>query len=143
MADATASSPHGQTQEAGSTSAHPREKRKKLKWKLALWSGFLPLTLLLFLYVNEVLVVQHPRIKHALFSPPHANLIVSVLCQAFAQSIQFFLVDIPDVLRWQLVSRPQGVSLPTFLQLNAATQWSGSFMLATIPGKHLIWTLHR
>jgi hypothetical protein len=129
--------------EADRSRANPLVKLGQLRWKFALWLFFLPLTILLFLYVKEVLLVKDPHIRRVLFSPPHANLVVSILCQAFAQVIQSFLVDIPDLLLWQLASRPRGMSIPMFLQLNAATQWMGSFILATLPGKHLLWTLHR
>jgi len=118
-------------------------KFRQLKWKFALWLLSVLCTVLLFLYVYEVLLVTDPHIPRTLFSPPHANLVVSVLCQAFAQVTQYFLVDIPDVLLWQLASRAGGISIPMFLQLNSATQWVGSFILATLPGKHLLWTLHR
>jgi hypothetical protein len=116
---------------------------RELRWKFTLWLFLLPLTILLFLYVHEVLLVKDPHIRHSLISPPHANLVVSILCQAFAQVTQSFLVDIPDVLLWQLASRPLGMSIPMFLQLNGATRWIGSFILATLPGKHLLWTFHR
>ncbi len=102
----------------------------------------IPLTALLFVYFYEVLLTERHRFGRV-FSPSDANIIVSVLSQIFAQLTQSLLKEIPDILRWQLASRPKGVSAPTFLQLNGATQWMGSIMLSTLSGKHGFWAAHR
>jgi hypothetical protein len=111
-------------------------KLKQLRWKITFWVSMIPLTVVLFVYFYDTLLAERPRFGR-LFSPSDANVVVSVLSQTFAQLIQALLMDVPDVLRWQLASRPEGISRPTFLQLSGATQSLGSIMLFTLWGKHL------
>jgi len=117
-------------------------KLKQLRWKIIFWISMIPFTVFLFVYFYEVLLTKRPHFGRV-FSPSDANVIVSVLSQTFAQLIQSLLKEIPDILRWQLASRPNGVSASTFLQLNVATQWMGSIMLSTLFGKHGFWAVHR
>ena len=99
-------------------------KLEQLRWKIASWILTLPLSVLLFLYVNEIILEVHRHVSKAL-PPPDANAVVSVLSQGFAQLVQGILKDIPDILRWKLALRPLVFLSLHFCKLSGAMQWLG------------------
>src|SRR3569833_97574 len=119
-------------------------KIKRLRSKIIAWILMLPLTAFLNNYIYVVMLLDEPRVgKLDALSASDNNVAISVLSQVFAQIIVTMILSIAETFRWQLASRPSGVSLPMFLQLNDATNWLGSLGLMRIPGKHIIWSILR
>jgi hypothetical protein len=110
----------------------PLRKIRKLKCRIIFWALMVPFTAFLSQYVYQVLLLDHPHEGLLFFSPTDTNLVITIFAQVLAQLIQAMFIDIFDVLRWQLASRKCGVSIPTFLQLSAATRWLGVLCLIVI-----------
>lgn len=121
----------------------PTKVQKQLKWNVILWVLVAVFSVLLFLYFYQVLIADYPIVGRLLPSPSDANLIVAVLSQIFGQLIQALFKDFFDILRWQLASREQGVSIPTFLSLGGGTTWLGLLLLGAIKGSHHVWAFYR
>jgi hypothetical protein len=122
---------------------HSPSKIRKLKCRIIFWALMVPFTAFLSQYVYQVLLVDHPYEGILFFSPTDTNLVITIFGQVLAQLILTLFVNIFDVLRWQLASREQGVSISTFIQLSGATGWLGVLCLAVIRGSHHVWGLHR
>ncbi|KAL2269322.1 hypothetical protein VTJ83DRAFT_1506 [Remersonia thermophila] len=103
----------------GTASSRAREL-----WPLvSLWVFLAVFSVLYSVYVYKSLLSDDPAIGHWLPSASDTNLVVSVLSQVFANSIDLLLLGVFDVLRWQLAARFPGVSAATFFQLSSSTGW--------------------
>jgi hypothetical protein len=80
-------------------------------------------------YIYKTLLSPDPAIGALLPSASDTNLVVSLLSQVLANSIDMLLTGVFDVLRWQLAARFAGVSATTFFQLSSSTQWLTVFFL--------------
>jgi hypothetical protein len=96
---------------------------------LSLWLFLLVFAVIYSIYVYKSLLSDDPAIGHWLPSASDTNLVVSVLSQVFANSIDLLLLGVFDVLRWQLAARLPGVSAATFFQLSSSTSWIPMFFL--------------
>ncbi|KAL1841738.1 hypothetical protein VTJ49DRAFT_6652 [Mycothermus thermophilus] len=109
----------------GKTSSRAREL-----WPLlSLWVFLAVFAVLYSVYVYKSLLSDDPVIGNWLPSASDTNLVVSILSQVFANSIDLLLLGAFDVLRWQLAARFPGVSAATFFQLSSSTGWVPMFFL--------------
>lgn len=90
---------------------------------MALWLFIAIFTVLYSVYIYKSLLSPDPAIGNLLPSASDTNLVVSVLSQVLANSVDVLLTGVFDVLRWQLASRLAGISATTFFQLSSSTQW--------------------
>ena len=74
------------------------------------------------LYIIKSLADDNPPANWVLLSASNANLLISVLSQIFIFSLSLVFGSMLDVLRWQLASGANGVSLQAFFGLSRATQ---------------------
>jgi hypothetical protein len=114
-------------------------KTQQLFWKLLSWLNMVLLSVFIFTIVYEVLLSQKPTLGLIDTSGSKGNVIVTILSQIFVQLIGSLIMSSFEILAYQLAARPQGTSIPTFLQLSPATTYFGSLSLTRLCGNHLIW----
>ena len=87
-----------------------------------LWA-FITFTVLYSVYIYKSLLGPDLAFGSLQSSASDTKLVVSVLSQVFANSIDMLLTGVFDELRWQLAASFAGISATTFFQLSSSTQW--------------------
>jgi hypothetical protein len=119
-------------------------KVKQLRIKIVIWIFMVALSAFIFAWTYQILLAEIPSFGGTLVtSGSKSNVVITVLAQVFVQLVNLNLTSSFEVLGYQLASRREGVSMPTFLQLNQATTYLGSLSLSRICGKHYIWGIQR
>jgi len=120
-------SPHDKKAPEKERSHHQSQAAASIWLKLK--RVYLPLALLILSvallavpgwYVHDAMLVDDPS-PNLLLSASNANLMLSILSQAFAMTLGLLFSQVFDSLRWQLGERPGGVSASTFFTLSSAT----------------------
>ena len=132
---------HGQ--EPDQMSQNFSDKVGQLGWKIAYWTSIVLLTAFIFFWAYEILLAEIPHFAPVVASGSKGNVVITVLAQVFVQLVDSLLTSSFELLGYQLASRSEGVSIPTFLQLIPATTYCGSLSLSRNLGGHLIWTIQR
>jgi hypothetical protein len=119
-------------------------KIKQLRSTIGMWFLTVALTAFIFTWTYEILLAEIPSFGGQIVtSGSKSNVTITVLAQVFVQLVHMNLTSSFEVLSYQLASKREGVSMPTFLQLNPATTYLGSLSLSRIRGKHYIWAIQR
>jgi hypothetical protein len=119
-------------------------KAKQLRLKIIMWTITVALTAFIFSWAYQILLAEIPTFGGAIVtSGSKSNVAITILAQVFVQLINLNLTSSFEVLSYQLASKGEGLSMPTFLQLNPATTYLGSLSLSRICGKHYVWAIQR
>jgi len=102
-----------------------------------------PLAIFSFYYLYEALVSDNPRLGRLFLSPSRTLNLVSILTHSLATLLPIIIIQLFDIIRWQLLWRDNGILAPKFLALSGATSWWGLVTLGRMCGTHLLWTWQR
>lgn len=89
------------------------------------------------------LVSDNPRLGRLFLSPSRTLNLVSILTHSLATLLPIIIIQLFDIIRWQLLWRDNGILAPKFLALSAATSLGGLLILGFMRGTHLLWTWQR
>jgi hypothetical protein len=90
---------------------------------------------------HDMMLAEDPS-PGLLLSATTANILLSILTQLFGMQIHLLYSELFNFLRWQLASRPRGVSASIFFALSSATGPVATFVF-TIADKCKSWGVLR
>lgn len=94
-------------------------------------------------YIFQTLLLQSPRLGPLLLSASGTLVTVTALSAILSYLQALLLTQVFDTLRYQLASRPGGLSLEAFLALGGGTSIVGVFRLCFAKGSHIFWCMQR